>query len=115
MYKRTRPTEHRIKVNNSYQGETIEQKMDRIVNNNEPIKDGAPIIYTERKDGVLPEYDIRTDRFEVAVEAQDKITRAKLGERAERHKTPEQKQKEQDEKEAKSKDKPGTKSEGETA
>ena len=44
----------------TFEGETIETKVNRIVNNGEPIKDGAPIIYTERKDGVLPEYDIRT-------------------------------------------------------
>ena len=29
----------------------------------------APIIYTERKDGVIPEYDIRTDRFDMALDA----------------------------------------------
>ena len=38
----------------------IEEKVRRIVNNNEPITDGAPIIFTEKKDGVLPEYNIRT-------------------------------------------------------
>ena len=27
------------------------------------------IAYTEKKDGVKPEYDIRTDRFEIAREA----------------------------------------------
>ena len=43
-----------------FTGESIETKVNRIVNNGEPITDGAPIIYTERKDGVLPEYDIRT-------------------------------------------------------
>ena len=53
----------------AYVGESIEHKVRRIVNNKEPIKDGAPLIYTERKDGVQPSYNIRTDRFEVAVEA----------------------------------------------
>ena len=33
----------------TFEGETIETKVNRIVNNGEPIKDGAPIIYTERK------------------------------------------------------------------
>lgn len=56
-----------------YEGETIETKVRRIVLNKEPITDGAPIIYTEKKDGVLPQYDIRTDRFEIALEAQDLI------------------------------------------
>ena len=42
------------------------------------MEDGVfPTIYTEKKDGVLPEYDIRTDRFEVAIEAMDKINQQK--------------------------------------
>ena len=60
----------------TFEGETIETKVNRIINNGEPIKDGEPIIYTERKDGVLPEYDIRTDRFEVAIDAMDKINQS---------------------------------------
>lgn len=55
------------------EGETIETKMDRITTNKEPIKDGAPRIYTERKDGVIAAYNIRTDRFEIAAEAMDKV------------------------------------------
>lgn len=58
-----------IELNASIEGETIEQKIERIVHNKEPIKDGAPLIYTERKDGVQKGYDIRTDRFEVAIDA----------------------------------------------
>lgn len=76
MYRPNKPKRTTLKVNDSYIGETIEQKIERIVNNKEPITDGAPIIFTERKDGVLPEYDIRTDRFEVAVEAMDKVTKS---------------------------------------
>ena len=38
------------------------------------MEDGVfPTIYTEKKDGVQPEFDIRTDRFEVAIDAIDKI------------------------------------------
>lgn len=76
MYKQNKMQETSMKINNSIQGETIEQKIMRVVHNNEPITDGAPIIYTERKDGVLPEHDIRTDRFEIAVEAMDKVAQA---------------------------------------
>ena len=35
----------------------------------------APIIYTEKEDGVLPAYNIRTDRFDIAMDAYDKMTR----------------------------------------
>ena len=45
----------------SREGETIETKVRRVMSNNEPISDKAPIIYTERKDGINPDYDIRSD------------------------------------------------------
>ena len=75
-----------IEHNKSSDGETIEQKIRRITNNNEPITDGAPVIFTGRKDGVRPEYDIRTDRFELAVGAMDKLHANHLAKRMERHK-----------------------------
>lgn len=65
-----------LKVNDKREGESIEQKMRRIVDNKEPIKDGAPIIHTERKEGVRPEFNIRTDRFEIAVEGTTKIEKS---------------------------------------
>ena len=61
-------------VNNSLEGESIETKVCRIVNNGEPISDGAPLIYTEWKDGVKEEYNIRTDRFDIALNAMDYVT-----------------------------------------
>lgn len=73
-----------ISRNTSYEGETIEQKINRIVNNKEPITDGAPLIYTDRKDGVKPETDIRTDRFEIAVEAMDKVQKSHIAKREQR-------------------------------
>lgn len=73
-----------ISRNEGYVGETIEQKINRIVNNKEPIKDGAPLVYTDRKDGVKPEYDIRTDRFEIAVEKMDYVARSHAAKREER-------------------------------
>ena len=72
-----------LKVNNSVEGETIEEKVRRIIENNEPISDTAPIIYTNRKDGVLPAYDIRTDRFDIAIEAMDKVTKTTIAKRDE--------------------------------
>ena len=68
-------TKSSLRINNSVEGETIEMKMRRITDNKEPIKDGSPLVYTERKDGVLPAYDIRTDRFEIAIDAMDKVSK----------------------------------------
>lgn len=70
-----------INLNKSYEGETIEQKVDRITRNREPIKDGAPIIYTKRSEGIHPLTNIRTDRFEQAIEAKDKSTKEYLARR----------------------------------
>lgn len=68
-----------IKTNYEYQlGESIETKVKRITENNEPITDGAPIIYTNRDDGVLPSYNIRTDRWEIAQQAMDAVNQANL-------------------------------------
>lgn len=74
------------------EGETIEHKMERVLANKEAITDGAPIIYTERKDGVIPAYDIRTDRWEIAAEAMDKVHASRLAERKLRHMSPEEKE-----------------------
>ena len=68
------------------EGETIETKVRRIMSNNEPIHDEAPLIYTERKDGINPDYDIRSDRFDFALDAMSKIEKSKRAERENRHK-----------------------------
>lgn len=72
-----------IVLNESVEGESIEVKVQRIVENNEPISDGAPIIFTDRRDGVLPAYDIRTDRFELAIDGMDYVAKSNLAKRAE--------------------------------
>lgn len=79
-----------IKCNNSYEGESLERKMERVMANNEPIDQTAPMIYTERKDGVHKECDIRTDRFDVALDATDKITMTNRAKRENKGVEPEQ-------------------------
>lgn len=70
-----------IVAERSIEGETIEQKIERIVTNREPITDGAPIIYMERKDGIQPQYDVRTDRWDLGLDAMDKVTKSKIAKR----------------------------------
>lgn len=64
------------------EGERIELKIDRMTQNNEPIGDSAPLIYTPRKDGVIAAYDIRTDKWDIALDAMEKVnrTRSKISE-----------------------------------
>ena len=59
----------------TFEGEFIEEKVARVVENKEPIEDGAPIIYTERKNGVLPAYNIRTDKWDIALTAMDQVNK----------------------------------------
>lgn len=56
------------------EGEPIEDKIRRILDENEPITDGAPVIYTDKKDGVRPEFDIRADKWDIAIQAMDKVS-----------------------------------------
>lgn len=59
------------------EGEYIEEKVRRITESGEPIEDGAPIIYTERKDGINPAYNIRTDRWDIAQSAMEQVSNNK--------------------------------------
>jgi hypothetical protein len=70
------PSKSKLTSIEKLEGEPIELKIERIVNNKEPISDGAPSIFTERKDGVVAAYNIRTDRWEVAAEGMDVVSKS---------------------------------------
>ena len=86
MIKKSITNKTSIRRLESREGETIETKVRRVMSNNEPIHDEAPLIYTERKEGVNPDYDIRSDRFDFALDAMSKIEESKRAERENRHK-----------------------------
>ena len=81
MIKKLITTKTSISLNQSDLGETIEQKVERIVYTNEKIDDGVQTIYIARKDGILPQYDIRTDRFEIALNAITKANKSEIAKR----------------------------------
>lgn len=60
------------------------------MSNKEPISDGSPLIYTERKEGVQPAYNIKTDRWEVALDAMDTVSKIHTARREERMKAKEE-------------------------
>lgn len=62
----------------TFEGESIETKVRRVVENKEPITDGAPIVFTEKKDGVLPQFNIRTDKWDIALEAMDRVQASRI-------------------------------------
>ncbi len=79
---------HNMQPCEVYEGEPIENKVRRIVDEKEPIEDGAPLIYQERKDGVAPQFNIRTDRWDIAIAAMDKVSQAELSKFAKTQENP---------------------------
>jgi hypothetical protein len=61
-------------------GENIITKIERIMDEGEPIEDTAPLIYTPKKNGVEPQYDIRTDKWAIAMQAMDRVAAYKVSE-----------------------------------
>lgn len=76
-YKKTQ-----IEVTPKDKGESIEEMLRRLTANKEPIPQNVPPIYTPKADGIIPDYDIRADRFDVAIEARDKFAKSKIAESA---------------------------------
>lgn len=67
--------------NDRKEAESIEQMLRRMRISKEPIQANAKILYTERDQGVLPWFDIRTDRFEQALLAADRVHASKAAAR----------------------------------
>lgn len=84
MYKIPKYRRSSIKRNESKEGETIETKIERFLTNKEPIGEETQLIYTERKNGIMPAYNIKADRFEIAIEAMDKVDKSSKARRANR-------------------------------
>lgn len=81
MYKTIKPKKTDFNINKAKVGETIEARVRRIMNNKEGIKDGAPLIYTTRDEGIRADMDVRTDRFEHALDAMDAVAKMKAAQR----------------------------------
>lgn len=65
-----------FKINESVIGKPREILLAEMTERKETPEGIHPAIYTDRREGVLPGFDIRTDRFEIARETADKITKA---------------------------------------
>ena len=77
----------KIRINNfkgmiemTEEGETLIKKIQRILDENEPLTDGAPMIYTPKQAGVREDCNIRTDKWELAMKAMDRVNNYKLNE-----------------------------------
>ena len=83
-YKTIEQDKETICTTEAFIGQSLEEKVYQAVNSKAPIEAVAPMVYTERKDGVLPETNIRTDRFEIAQEAMTTIANGVREKRAKR-------------------------------
>lgn len=81
--------------NDSKEGLTIEVELFKISSQKEPAPERGTIemITQRRAVGVEPGYNIRTDRFDVAIDAQDKVVRARVAKREEAIKLKDSKEK----------------------
>lgn len=68
---------------NPVSDQMLEHKLEAMIANEEPISGTAELIYTKKRDGVLPAYDPRTDKFDNAIEAINNITMAAIAKRKE--------------------------------
>lgn len=60
---------------------SLEEQLRLMMSTGEKPLTTTAVTYNPRKDGVLPQHDIRTDRFEVAMLATDTIHASKAAER----------------------------------
>lgn len=54
-----------------FAGERLEILCQRMEEANEPINAERPLVYQERSEGVNPQYNIRADKWDYALEAMD--------------------------------------------
>lgn len=81
MYTNPKIKPTKIETFDLTEGQTIEEKMRLVMQNKEPIEEGAPLIYTPRNEGVSAGYNIRTDRFDIAMEGMKVVHKSAIAQR----------------------------------
>lgn len=73
-------TINKLKTNTAFEGEPIETELRSYLEQGqsmEDVKRTHEAIYTQRDKGVIPEFDIRTDRWDIAQGAMDIANKAR--------------------------------------
>lgn len=81
MRKVTVNTTRLLKINDSYEAKSIEQEIRAMMDGETIETKGKQMLYTDKKDGVLPETNIRSDKFALAQQAKDYVTRTEIARR----------------------------------
>ena len=61
-----------------YEGQSIEDRCKKLVETGEPIKDTSPLIYTPKEKGVMPQYDVRADKWGITQNAMDRVSKERI-------------------------------------
>lgn len=77
MYKVPNYKKSSIQVTSNEIGTHIHEKVKAIIEQGDNTNE-APLIYTDKADGVMAGYNIRTDKWEVAIEAMDAINKVRF-------------------------------------
>lgn len=73
-----------LKTTKSFVGQSLEEKVNKVISSGAPVEAVSPMVYTERKDGVRPEMNIRTDKWAIAQDAMSTIAKGIRGKREQR-------------------------------
>lgn len=79
MYKIPKLINTSLDVNDSVEGEFLETKIERMLNNGDEMAEGKELIYTRPEDGVIGDFNIRHDHWNDAYE-QSSIIAERRGE-----------------------------------
>lgn len=77
MYKKPIFNRTSIRATNNEIGTHIHEKVKAIIEQGDNMQE-APLIYTDKADGVMAGYNIRTDKWEIAIDAMDKINKVRF-------------------------------------
>lgn len=78
------PRTGNIQLENTYEAEGLEVKLRKMLENKEPIPEDWVTIYTEKSKGVEPQFNPRTDRWDIAMQTVGKIRYAENAEQTKR-------------------------------
>ena len=62
----------------SYEGRSIEDRCKLLVETGEPIRDTSTLIFTPKEKGVMPQYDVRADKWDIAQNAMDRVNKERI-------------------------------------
>lgn len=73
MYKKITRTTTSLRINQSTEGKTIEQEIERLINDGVPVENEKQPIFTKPSEGVPYGTDVRDDKWDKAIEVNEKI------------------------------------------